>query len=185
MDHEMNIAYGVGLLAGLVAAGIIITVMSKTRNKDGKLWLEYDERQKADRKASFAVGFAVLVVLDLLMAVLRQNDVALPFDHLVETVICCLAASAVSVVLCIHREAWLSLREKPGKTVWLLLLLVACNGFSAWVNWKGMWTDGVLNFRSTNLFVTLFMAVILLAFSIKRLCVYLREIHDGLMERDV
>ncbi len=185
MDREMNMAYGVGLIAGLVAAGIIITVMSKTRNKEGKLRLEYDERQRADRKASFAVGFGVLAVLDLLMAVLRQSGVALPFDLMVETVLCCLVASAVSVVLCIHREAWLSLREKPGKTVWLLLLLVACNGFGAWVNWKEMWTDGVLNFRSTNLFVAVFMAVLLLAFCIKRLAVYLREIHDGLREQDV
>ena len=88
------------------------------------------------------------------------------------------------MILSIHREAWLSLREKPKTVVWMLLVALVCNALMAWINWNEMWTDGVLNFRSTNLFVTVFMLVILLAFGIKRLCVYLREIHDGLAERD-
>lgn len=184
MDKTLNLAYALGLIVGLILAAVILTVMSKTRNKAGKLRMEFDERQKADRNASFAAGFAVLVVLDVLMAALRQTGVQLPFDHLVEAVICCLVAATVSVILCIHREAWLSLREKPKTVVWMLLVALVCNALMAWINWNEMWTDGVLNFRSTNLFVTVFMLVILLAFGIKRLCVYLREIHDGFAERD-
>ncbi len=185
MDKTLNLAYALGLIVGLILAGVILTVMSKMRNKDGKLRMEFDERQKADRNASFAAGFAVLVVMDVMMAALRQTGVQLPFDHLVEAIICCLVAATVSVILCIHREAWLSLREKPRQIVLALLLCILCNALLAWINWSEMWTDGILNFRSTNLFVTVFMVVILLAFSIKRLCVYLREIHDGLAEQDV
>ena len=185
MDKTLNLAYALGLIVGLIIAGGIIAFMSKSRNKDGKLRMEFDERQKADRNAAFSAGFAVLVVLDVLTAALRQTGVALPFDHLVEALLCCLLAASVSVILCIHREAWLSLREKPRQITWMLLLMIACNGLMAWINWSEMWTDGVLNFRSTNLFVALFMAVILVAFSIKRLCVYLAEIHDGLREQDV
>ena len=128
MDKTLNLTYALGLIVGLILAAVILTVMSKTRNKDGKLRMEYDERQKADRNASFAAGFAVLVVLDVLMAALRQSGVQLPFDPVVEALICCLTAASVSGILCIHREAWLSLREKPGKTVWLLLLLVLVIG---------------------------------------------------------
>lgn len=185
MDKTLNLAYALGMIVGLAIAAGIIIFMSKTRNKEGKLRMEFDERQKADRNAAFATGFLVLVVLDVLAAALRQSGVTLPVDLLVETFICCLTAACVAVILCIHREAWLSLREKPNQITWMLLLIIFCNGLMAFVNWNEMWTDGVLNFRSTNLIVALFMAVILLAFSIKRLCAYLAEIHDGLMERDV
>lgn len=185
MDKTLNLAYALGLIVGLIIAAGILTFMSKTRNKAGKLRMEFDERQKADRNSAFATGFMVLVVLDVLTAALRQAGVGLPFDHLVETIICCLMAAVVSVILCIHREAWLSLREKPRQITWALLLVLVCNGLVAWVNWSEMWTDGVLNFRSTNLFVALFMAVVLIAFSIKRLSTYLAEIHDGLQEREV
>lgn len=184
MDNTLNLAYAGGLIVGLLIAGIIIAVMTKTRGKDGKPRWNYDERQKADRNASFAAGFLVLVMLELLTAGLRQSGLALPFDYLTETLVCCLIAAAVSVILCIHREAWLSLKEKPRTTVWMLVLLIASNGLGAWANWNEMYVDGVLNIRSLNLLVMIFMAVILLAFSIKRLAVYLREIHDGLAERD-
>ena len=98
---------------------------------------------------------------------------------------CCLRAAPVSVLLGVRREAWLYLREKPGQVSRMLLVFLFCNGIMAWIHWSEMWTDGVLNFRSTNLFVALFMAVILAAFSIKRLTVYLAEIHDGLQKQDV
>lgn len=185
MDNTLNFAYAGGLIVGLLIAGIIITVMTKTRGKDGKPRWNYDERQRADRNASFAAGFPALVVLELLTAGLRQSGLALPFDYLTETLVCCLIAAAVSVILCIHREAWLSLREKPRTVVWMLVLLIAYNGIGVLANWKEMCVDGVLTIRSLNLLVMIFMLVILLAFGIKRLCVYLREIHDGLAEKDV
>lgn len=185
MDKTLNLAYALGIIVGLAIAAGILTFMSKSRNKDGKLRMEFDERQKIDRNSAFATGFVALVVLDVLMAALRQVGVQLPFDLLVETLICCLTAAAVSVILCIHKEAWLSLREKPNQITWVLLIVLGSNGLAAWVNWSEMWTDGVLNFRSTNLIVAVFMAVILVAFSIKRLAVYLAEIHDGLQEQDV
>ena len=185
MDNTLNFAYAGGLLVGLLIAGIIIAVMTKHRGKDGKPRWDYDERQRADRNASFATGFVVLVVLELLTAGLRQSGLALPFDYLTEALICCLIAAAVSVILCIHREAWLSLREKPRTVVWMLVLLIAYNGIGVLANWNEMCVDGVLNIRSLNLLVVIFMAVILLTFGIKRLCVYLREIHDGLAEKDV
>lgn len=184
MDKTLNLAYALGLIVGLILAGAIITVMSKTNGKDGKPRWNYDERQKTDRNASFAAGFLVLVVLELLTAGLRQSGLALPFDYLTETLVCCLIAATVSVILCIHREAWLSLKEKPRTTVWMLVLLIACNGLGAWGNWHEMCVDGVLTIRSLNLLVMIFLVVVLLAFGIKRLCVYLREIHDGLAERD-
>ena len=145
---------------------------------------DYDMIADGDKIAVGVSGGKDSLVLLKLMAALRQTGVQLPFDHLVEAVICCLVAATVSVILCIHREAWLSLREKPKTVVWMLLVALVCNALMAWINWNEMWTDGVLNFRSTNLFVTVFMLVILLVFGIKRLCVYLREIHDGLAERD-
>ena len=94
MDTTLNLAYAGGLIVGLILAAVILTVMSKTRNKAGKLRMEFDERQKADRNASFATGFFLLVVLELVMAVLRQNGIRLPMDYVTETVICCLAAAA-------------------------------------------------------------------------------------------
>ena len=185
MDNMVNLAYALGLVVGIIVAAAIVIVMSKKPGKDGKPRWAYDERQRADRNASFATGFLVLVVLELLTAGLRQSGMALPFDALTEALICCLTAAAVSVILCIHREAWLSLKENPKGITRLLLLLMACNGMGAWANWSEMYADGVLNIRSMNLLVMIFMAVILVAFGIKRLCVYLAEIHDGLAEKDV
>ena len=185
MDNTLNLAYAGGLLVGLLIASVIIAVMTKSRGKDGKPRWNYDERQRADRNASFATGFLVLVVLELLTAGLRQSGMALPFDYLTETLICCLIAASVAVILCIHREAWLSLQEKPKAIARLLLLLIACNGVGAWANWNEMYVDDMLTVRSLNLLVMIFMAVILVAFGIKRLCVYLAEIHDGLDEKDV
>ena len=162
MEHTIGLALGV--LTGLGAAALLMALLLKKRIVD----MTFDERQERARGVAFQYGFFTLVIC---VAVYGCLDVLVGrwCDTLTGCVLCICIAGAVFAVVCIWKDAYLSLRERPGAVMALLLGLAAfnlvCGLFIA--AGGGLVENGILTYRASNLIAGGMIALILIAYAAK------------------
>lgn len=156
MEH--HVASAVGLLIGLAVAGIIVTLLFQKRVLD----MTFDERQERARGRAYQYGFWTLVG-----AVLAYGFTEMALgrwcDALAGSTLCLGAGLLVFAAICITKDAYLSLREKPRQIVILLVAVSALNlGLGgAYLAEGSLVEDGVLTYRASNPILGLMVLVIL------------------------
>lgn len=161
-ENKMNVYYAAGLAAGVLVGILFIFIFLKVTKTDGKMKCKYDERQNTARGNGFKYGFFTLLICNLLQAFAFDGKMSLPVDQSVILLISVVLGILVYVSYCIWNDAYFSLNENRRKVLVGFVVIGVFNlliGISNLHSGKAF-TDGVLNFRSINLFCGLLFLVI-------------------------
>ncbi|MBQ2997063.1 MAG: hypothetical protein IJE22_07540 [Oscillibacter sp.] len=156
MEYKMGLFFGV--LAGALAGLLFVALMKHKKVID----CHFDERQERARGQAFKYAFFTLAVAVICYGAL-DTIFTLPCDTLTAVFLCFCLTMVVFAVVCIRKEAYLSLYEKPGQVMMLFGVIAAFNiGIGAIYLMEGtMVENGVLTFRACNLIVGVMMLVIM------------------------
>ena len=167
MEERMGIA--VGLTAGLAIGLLVVALLFRKKVLD----CTFDERQERARGVAFRYGFFTLMGSVFLYG---ASELALGrwCDAMAGGCLCIAVSITVFAVICILKDAYLSLRERPWKIIVLFLALSLFNLGLGTVQLlrRGLLEDGVLSFRAVNLIcgvmTLVILAVYLVNFSLER-----------------
>lgn len=164
---EYVLGFFVGILAGLAILFVLYKILRKKKGP-----CKYDERQLLARGKAYRAAFWTLVAYSLLNGLLFvgtgirwADEMTVPFIGV------CLAAT-VYAVICILKDAYFSIMDRPGFYYGLFGLIMAGNlaTFTLAAAKKTSYsTDGMLNFRCMNLVVVAVFAVIMITMAAKQL----------------
>ena len=145
MEHSLG--YIFGLLVGVLVGVGIVALLFKLKVMD----LTFDERQERARGQAYKYGFWTLVACLLLYGF---SDMVLGrwCDVITGAMLCVGVALMVFASVCIVKDAYLSLKEKPRTIMTLLTVITLLNLTIGVMNWKGgrVMQDGVLTYAAVN-----------------------------------
>ena len=166
MEH--TVGYGLGLMAGILAGVGIVALLLRLRVLDRT----FDERQERARGQAYKYGFWTLMTCLLLYGF---SDMVLGrwCDVITGVMLCAAAALIVFGSVCIVKDAYLSLKEKPRTIMTLLTVVTLLNLAIGAMHWKSgrVVRDGVLTFGAANLICGLMVLVILVVYAVNYLLV--------------
>ena len=149
MEHSLgyNLGMLVGVLAGALVGVGIIALLFKLKVMD----LTFDERQERARGQAYKYGFWTLLTCLLLYGF---SDMVLGrwCDVITGVMLCLSGALVVFASVCIVKDAYLSLKEKPRKIMTLLAVVSVLNLAIGVMNWKNgrVVENGVLTYGAVN-----------------------------------
>ena len=145
MNHSLG--YNFGMLAGVLVGIGIIAMLFKLKVMD----LTFDERQERARGQAYKYGFWTLMGCLLLYGF---SDMVLGrwCDVITGVMLCVAAALMVFASVCIVKDAYLSLKEKPRAIMTLLAVVSVLNLAIGFMNWKHgqVVKDGILTYSAVN-----------------------------------
>lgn len=171
MEH--SVGYMLGLLVGVLVGVGIIALLFKLKVMD----LTFDERQERARGQAYKYGFWTLLSCLLLYGF---SDMILGrwCDVITGAMLCVAAALLVFASVCIVKDAYLSLKEKPRAVMTLLTVVSILNLGIGIMNWKNgrVVENGILTFAAVNGICGLMTLVILVVYVVNYL---LAKREDG------
>ena len=145
MEHSLG--YIVGIVGGILVGVVIGALLFKLKVMD----LTFDERQERARGQAYKYGFWTLLTCLLLYGF---SDMVLGrwCDVLVGAMLCIAAALMVFASVCIVKDAYLSLKEKPRTVMTMLTVVSILNLVIGVMNWKNgqVVENGILTFAAVN-----------------------------------
>ena len=171
MEHSLG--YIFGLLVGILVGVGIVALLFKLKVMD----LTFDERQERARGQAYKYGFWTLLSC-LLLYGFSDQIFGRWCDVLVGAMLCIAAALLVFASVCIVKDAYLSLKEKP-RTIMILLTVVGSLNLAIGImNWKNgrVVQDGILTFGAANGICGIMVLVILAVYVVNHL---LAKREDG------
>jgi len=150
-----------GVIVGLAVGGVFVALLFKKRVLD----CTFDERQERARGQAFKYGFFTLAVAVVVYGAAEQF-IGRWCEPLAGAMLCVCAGVGVFAAICILKDAYISLKEKPRKVMTLFAVLSVVNlGFGGVVWADGSLVEnGVLTFRAVNPIVGLLTLVILVVY---------------------
>ncbi|BAL00185.1 hypothetical protein OBV_29860 [Oscillibacter valericigenes Sjm18-20] len=168
MEHSMGMGLGLGVLTGVAVGLLFVVVLFKMKVLD----MTFDERQKRARGQAFAWGFATLVIC---VAVYGLSDAILGhwIDVLAACILCVCIAVTVFAIVCIRKDAYLSLKERPRRIMLLFAVLAAVNLAlgAIYIRNGTLVENGMLTSRACNPITGIMLLVVLAVYAAK----YLRD----------
>ena len=164
MEH--SVGYLFGLVVGVLVGVGIIALLFKLKVMD----LTFDERQERARGQAYKYGFWTLLSC-LLLYGFSDQIFGRWCDVLVGAMLCIAAALMVFASVCIVKDAYLSLKEKP-RTIMILLTVVGSLNLAIGImNWKNgrVVQDGILTFGAANGICGIMVLVILAVYVVNHL----------------
>lgn len=123
----MNPYYALEVLVG-VLVGLLLVVVMKAINRDGKIKTEYDERQKEARGKGYMYGFWAIIIANALLFTFSNS-----FDMTVlgSTVyfMPILVGVIVQVTYCIFKDAYIGLNNNMTRFVIIMSIVTVFNLF--------------------------------------------------------
>lgn len=149
-----------GLLFGIVLCIVLLIITTK----NGTLKRDYDERQQMVRGKGARYGFFTVMGCNGLFILwdIGVKDIAMELS--VAMIISVLVGIIVYVSYCIWNEGYFSMNEKPKSLVWVFIVLAFVNlgiFFQACKAGEAI-KNGVLTFRTMNLFCAIMMVIVLI-----------------------
>ena len=158
--------YVFGLTVGLaVGIGVVVLLFRKK-----VLDMTFDERQERARGKAFQYGFFTLAGCIVAYGLLDCAGFRW-CDTLTGCIICLCMGLTVFAITCILNDAYLSLKEQPGKVVTALVVTAFVNlaiGAGYLIHGKFV-EDGILTIRSVNLICGIMVLVVLVVYAVNRL----------------
>ena len=171
MEH--SVGYMLGLLVGVLVGVGIIALLFKLKVMD----LTFDERQERARGQAYKYGFWTLLSC-LLLYGFSNMILGRWCDVITGAMLCVAAALLVFASVCIVKDAYLSLKEKPRAVMTLLTVVSILNLGIGIMNWKNgrVVENGILTFAAVNGICGLMTLVILVVYVVNYL---LAKREDG------
>ena len=167
---NLSLGYNFGILAAVLVGALvglgIIALLFRLKIMD----LTFDERQERARGQAYKYGFWALVTCLLLYGF---SDMVLGrwCDVIAGVMLCVAAAMVMFASVCIVKDAYLSLKEKP-RTIMILLTVVGSLNLAIGImNWKNgrVVQDGILTFGAANGICGIMVLVILAVYVVNHL----------------
>lgn len=160
-----NVAYLLGIVAGVAAVGIICWV-----KKRGRRETDYAERQYQTRDRACRYSFLTLLFYELLYGALYSKETPSWCDYTMGNYLGIALALLVFGVYCIWNDAYMNLNQKPWSVHLLFGVLALCNFGIAENNQRigVLFADGKLGFGVVNLVFAVMFVVFEIVFLIKR-----------------
>ena len=174
---NLSLGYNFGILAAVLVGALvglgIIALLFRLKIMD----LTFDERQERARGQAYKYGFWTLLSC-LLLYGFSDQIFGRWCDVLVGAMLCIAAALLVFASVCIVKDAYLSLKEKPRAVMTLLTVVSILNLGIGIMNWKHgrVVEGGVLTFGSVNGICGVMTLVILVVYLVNYL---LAKREDG------
>ena len=168
MEHSLG--YNLGMLMAVLVGALvgvgIVALLFKLKVMD----LTFDERQERARGQAYKYGFWTLMTCLLLYGF---SDMVLGrwCDVLTGVMLCVAAALIVFGSVCIVKDAYLSLKEKPRTIMTLLTVIALLNLSIGAMNLKHgrVVKDGVLTYGAVNGICGVLMLTILVVYVVNYL----------------
>ncbi|MDY5613614.1 hypothetical protein [Dysosmobacter sp.] len=168
MEHSLG--YNLGMLMAVLVGALvgvgIVALLFKLKVMD----LTFDERQERARGQAYKYGFWTLMTCLLLYGF---SDMVLGrwCDVLTGVMLCVAAALIVFGSVCIVKDAYLSLKEKPRTIMTLLTVIALLNLSIGAMNLKNgrVVKDGVLTYGAVNGICGVLMLTILVVYVVNYL----------------
>jgi len=168
-------AYVLGICCGILFAVIILAFVR--RRLYGKAFGSsketYDERQLLARGEAYKAAFFTAMGWMIVSALIRDL-----FDTSVQMTFGICLSVGVFAIICIKKDAYLSLREKPKTCIRWFLFLALFNLVTFAVNMlqgKALIENGVVTWHATNLVVALLLIVVTVAVMLRQREIRLEE----------
>ena len=161
-----------GVLVGMAVGFAIVVLLFKKKVID----MTFDERQELARGKAYQYGFFTLMVCVFLYGVTDMLGEKW-CDTLVGCTLCVCVALTVFAITCIRKDAYLSLKEKPGTVMTVFAIIGVVNlalGVVYWVS-GDLVQNGILTFRAVNPILGLMSLLILLVYLVN----YVLERGEG------
>ena len=167
---NLSLGYNFGLLTGVLVGALVglgmIALLFRLKIMD----LTFDERQERARGQAYKYGFWTLMTCLLLYGF---SDMVLGrwCDVIVGVMLCAGVALVMFASVCIVKDAYLSLKEKP-RTIMILLTVVGSLNLAIGImNWKNgrVVQDGILTFGAANGICGIMVLVILAVYVVNHL----------------
>ena len=168
-------AYLMGLAVGILLAVVVLAFVRRRLygNAFGRSDRAYDERQLLARGEAYKAAFFTALGWMIVSALIRDL-----FDTSVQMTMGICLSVGVFAVICIKKDAYLSLREKPAACIRWFLILAAINILPTvmhLLNGSPYIEDGMVTHRATNLIVAVMLIVVTAAVALRQ-----REIRKEL-----
>lgn len=177
-NGETSIWYVLGVLAGvMMGVAMMIVIMKIIHKMGGRVQLKwdkkgdsYDERQKLARGIAYKWAFFTMlsyVIIVSLLSEFKITGIFMSFGGMWIGVCCSLA---VFVIICILRDAYMSLYENARGVSLLFCFVCLMNlicGIRNIVNRDPFLENGVISTDSINMIAAILFAVILVVFAIR------------------
>jgi hypothetical protein len=164
---EYLVGFGVGLFVVFAAMVIIGLYIGKKRGP-----CKYDERQAIARGKAYQAAFWTLVAFLCINGMFCSATGVLWADTMTGSFIGICLAILVYAVICIAKDAYFALREKPKFYFVLFGFLMIFNLAVVLLNYSEgtpFITDGMLNFHCMNLVIVVMFAVLLITLTAKHI----------------
>lgn len=159
--------YHVGMACGILVGALVGLLLVRLMFKYKLLDKTFDERQELARGKAFKCAFFTLLV-SLYVYAIVDDCVGRWCDTLVGVTICMAVSLLVFAVICINKDAYLSLRERPRQVMVLFALLGIFNlGLGGiYLSQGELIEEGILTLRAVNPIVGAMSLVILVVYMI-------------------
>lgn len=168
-----NAFYAAGFIVGfllVVIISMIFHVLRKKKRQNQNLpTAEYDERQLAARGRAFQIGFFVTVLYMIVVGILDPSKLSLPLDLLMYLGAC--LGICIFGIVCIIKDAYLPVRNRPVAMILILLLAAGLNLFCGF-------RDCENEVYRLNLVIGIMVMVVLLVFIGKLIYDYVQESEE-------
>ena len=145
MEHSLG--YIVGIVVGILVGVGIVALLFKLKVMD----LTFDERQERARGQAYKYGFWTLLTCRRLY-VCSDMGLGRWCDGRVGAMLCVAGSLMVFASVCIVKDAYLSLKEKPRTVMTMLTVVSILNLVIGVMNWKNgrVMENGILTFAAVN-----------------------------------
>ena len=130
MDH--SIYFVAGMVLGVIFVAVVFALLGKIHRRKGATPLvvtdaEFDERQNLIRYKAYKEAFKVLCFYLVIIGFIKKLTGWAIGDFLTLSFIGIVLAITVFAIICICKDAYLSLRERPKNTMIFLLAVAVVN----------------------------------------------------------
>ena len=158
----MNDWMALGILCGAVVGLLIVVILLRLMKTDGSSKCKFDERQELVRGRGFKYAFFTLMIYSMVYGYMDMFLAEKKIDTMTGTMIGVMLGIVVYAVYSIWNEGYFSLNEDPKRVIIIFAIIAVVNFMLAGMNIADgkMIEDGVLTFRSMNLFCGIMFVII-------------------------
>lgn len=161
-----NLGVLAGILVGLAVGIGIVALLFKGRVLD----VTFDERQQRARGQAYKAGFFTMLGTSVIYG-FSETFVGKWCETVTGIMVCICVSVVVFAVICVRKEAYLSLKERPKRVMILFAALAVVNlSFGGIYYAEGeLIVDGLLTFRAINPLCGLALVLILIVYIVSYL----------------
>ena len=170
--YEASLRSSVGFVIGLMIAAVLIVVLFKYANKDGKVRTEYDERQKAVRGKAYKYAYYTAIFCQVIIMWLFMTGIELPVENYALSFTGIILSCTVLAVYCIKNDVYWGLNNDHKRYHVIFVIALALNIIPPAMLYTSKGTlleNGKIGMPMLNIVVIFMMIVVYVELFIKRI----------------